>query len=594
MAPPLMKRPSLMGGLPLLLAMAPSVLAEDSGKVDLGGLGVLPIWLVVVIAIIIVVLCIAFGYLMWRRAHGDRGDVEAMGANTVRDRRLQESENWKKRFSTVVQGKDQEPSGLFGAGTILADLEESHQQNSTPTRKTSVRKPGEPLISLVAGDAPELGRSVSQRSRKDTTQQHTPPVNAASSDARYTRKQSIDVQRRPTGATGRSNLRKAHSRVDEEPPRISASSDDSGGDPHAGLSLSPNGRGDLGLGGGFATISEPINSVINIEEDLSPSPPGDGFLPRSVSQRHADSLLSPDTDSYYGANMQRSGTQISTMSQKKSPRRSTSVRRSDREPLDSTPLASDRSHLIPPPPSYTANRAEDDIEALYKSASQYTSAAAPLERTRSSRSAAHALASPLSPTDRTPSSRQANRTNTRSSRHRSHRQKSDDDSDSTPLARTISQRTAVPLQRSGSSGSSHRPSAITATAANVKRTPTSRSTRRAPTDTNQPLSSQSQRKPETRTSRPSEDDETPLASVALMALQEQMSALQQQHQHQQQPATRAPSTRRTASQRRPGDMSSSQQRLVSPRFSYEEEGYGEGEDDEDVPLGYVEPERRRG
>ncbi|KAI8918449.1 hypothetical protein DFJ77DRAFT_294501 [Powellomyces hirtus] len=554
--------PPTFANLLLLVAGSQLVVAQDEGaKVDLGPIGVLPMWLLVVIIIILVGLCGAFGYLFWRRAHGS-GDVESVPAAVARGNRFRESGNWKKRFSRVMKEEEQQQSEIFREGTILAELSNA-QRNPTErklNRAGSGRKPGEPLVTLTPNERPAIDRQLTSDgpSRSNTRSGHL-----------------VDIQRKPTTQSSRSAVGHS-SRRDAESARSAGSSGDTLNDEHDLLSsFRANGHGDLGLGSGFSNV--PISSVIKIEDEvpepvplLSTSPPADSSMfptMRSTrSGRSGELTVADDYKSY----PTRSGTVKSGISKKSVSRTGSQSKhqRRDASPPPSSPRRSN-SHLLPPldmdgsafggyipsPPAYTAKRDldADDVQPLARHASRsdrnrfenYESRSpARVDRSRSTRSKAPSVVDEEWDRDREygradrererarerergrdqDRSRRPNksRSRTREGANRTPRSPTtEDDSDSNrPLALNV----AMARTRSKREAPVHR-SPSNAAASSVKRTGTSRSTRHHE-GSSQPLSrsASSAVGSSRRTTRheAASDDETPLASVALQALQQNM------------------------------------------------------------------------
>ncbi|KAJ3147036.1 hypothetical protein HDU89_005844 [Geranomyces variabilis] len=305
------------GILLLLLATGPkSVHAQsDGGKVDLGGIGVLPVWLLIFIIVILAVLCSGFAYLFWRRHHGS-GDAEApvstSSAPSARPNRFRESGNWKKRFSRVMKEQDQDNSEeIFRAGTILADLNNAQREAASGghggsgkgvNRQISARKPGEPLVTLSPKERPVVEQQQQQQQRSarpsisgsgghggaDLSRNGTRGGGAAAAAAGG----GADLVRSTTRGTGHHPLVSVdvHRKATTRSTRTAATAHTSGAgstgggrrdaDAHSASSSTgtlndehdllstfrATGHGDLGLGSGFSN-NVPVSSVVRIEDD---------------------------------------------------------------------------------------------------------------------------------------------------------------------------------------------------------------------------------------------------------------------------------------------------------------------------------------
>ncbi|TPX65783.1 hypothetical protein SpCBS45565_g04943 [Spizellomyces sp. 'palustris'] len=486
----------------LLVAAPTLVFADtDSSKVDLGPIGVLPVWLVVILAIIIASLALGIGYLLWRRHHGDGGgDPE-----TVRPRRLQEAGSWRKRWSRVEK---EESSVPFRAGTILGALSENENTRKPSVRKAS-KKPGDTLVDLSEDNERGLERAGS------------------------TKKGGMlaDLARKPTAASSRS---KARSDVDHDPVTVFRPSTETLDNEDVLSTIKATGHGDLGLGSGFANM--PLGSVIKIEEDLA-TPSTEDAQPMYPTMRSARSTRSTGTSNVEEKMLStkavgRSGTIRSNLSRKSSKR--SQRRDEDNSPPSSPvhlgsmllpPLTSDLGSLgslgdlIPPPPTYIASR-DNTGDTLSRSASRSDRHHASRSRARS-RSRQPKGGDDSRDEDRERGKkRHASRSRTRdpqstrlSNRPTLSSRTSDSDSD-IPLSRTVSRKSvhdssAKDLHRSQSTGGPARRSVST----------------RKPKSNHADLGSRSSHANLKAKVSDSDDaeDSTPLASVVLQALQQNMA-----------------------------------------------------------------------
>ncbi|KAJ3159616.1 hypothetical protein HDU86_001625 [Geranomyces michiganensis] len=221
-----------------------------------------------------------------------------------------------------MKEQEQDREEIFGAGTILADLNNAQRNaaadggrivgGKSVSRKTSGRKPGEPLVTLSPKERPVVERSGRPSisgggGGGDLARSGTRggsggaggavAASAASSGADLVRSNtrgtahlplvSVDVHRKATTRstrtagtthTGASNSG-MHSKRDAEVH--SASSTGTLNDEHDLLStFRATGHGDLGLGSGFSN-NVPVSSVVRVEDDdtatvLSTSFPASG------------------------------------------------------------------------------------------------------------------------------------------------------------------------------------------------------------------------------------------------------------------------------------------------------------------------------
>ncbi|KND04451.1 uncharacterized protein SPPG_00180 [Spizellomyces punctatus DAOM BR117] len=341
-----------------------------------------------------------------------------------------------------------------------------------------------------------------------------------------------DVVRKPTAASSRS---KARSDVDHDTAAVFRPSTETLDNEDVLSTIKAAGHGDLGLGSGFANM--PLGSVIKIEEDLA-TPSTEDAQPMYPTMKSARSNRSTGTSNVEEKLLStkalgRSGTIRSNLSRKSSKR--SQRRDEDTSPPPSPvhpvsmllpPLNSDLGSLgsigdlIPPPPTYIASR-DNAGDSLSRSASRS-------DRHHSSKSRARSRSRQPRGGDDTrdedrerAKKRHASRSRTRdpqstrsSNRPAPSSRTSDSDSD-IPLSRAVSRKSAhdssaKDLHRSQSTGGPARRSVST----------------RKPKSNHADLGSRSASHANLKAKGSESDDaedSTPLASVVLQALQQNMA-----------------------------------------------------------------------
>ncbi|KNC98909.1 uncharacterized protein SPPG_05873 [Spizellomyces punctatus DAOM BR117] len=232
---------------------------SDASEVNLGPIGVLPVWLVIIIAIILAALVSGFGYLLWRRYRGDRVDPE-IGLS-----RFRESGNWKKRWSRAVKPS---PSSPFRAGTILGGDpvdggrgESSHGKSQIRIGSAKLGKANGEVHSETGpakpSDSLSRGRSRRRRSLERAASRKGAPQGGEVTSPAY-------LQRQRTAAS-------SHGMSDRDIALVAAttnfrdSTETLEPDEDILSMMKASGRGDLGLGSGFVDL--PTASVVAIEEE---------------------------------------------------------------------------------------------------------------------------------------------------------------------------------------------------------------------------------------------------------------------------------------------------------------------------------------
>ncbi|KAI9091010.1 hypothetical protein DFS34DRAFT_688823 [Phlyctochytrium arcticum] len=261
----------------VFLGLIPSSSCQnDSGNghplnehVSLGFLGVLPLWIFIILAIVLAFLISGFAFLLWRRYRGNRVDPE------IARTRFRETGNWKTRFSSAFGNDSRQP---YGEGTMLGDGYPHKQQSSKTfgSQETLVDLSRDDYP-LVHGSAP-LGRKSMDPSTHATSQFEAESIPLPTIAARAAFR-SKRVPSQPSSANTLPN----HTRQDS-----SESLTDTGETSILSrLNIGMQG----GLGSGFTNV--PLASVINIEEPVfSPSERAAVDLARSGTVRSTTSYKS--------------------------------------------------------------------------------------------------------------------------------------------------------------------------------------------------------------------------------------------------------------------------------------------------------------
>lgn len=212
-----------------------------------GPIGVVPIWLVALIAVILACFLTGFIYLLWRRHRGHPVDPE------IGTSRFRESGNWRNRLSRVsIRGE----TGLFRAGTMLGGgLDKNTGKEGKKSKLDGLRVDVERGSGFTARDS--LSRTKSKRGRSVERSQSTRQPSA--------RAKSVDKsQKSPKSPTSPHIQQLKQSQSEYTRPSSESF------DPNQVLSMmKAGGHGDLGLGSGFSDI--PLGSVVAVEEEADPN-----------------------------------------------------------------------------------------------------------------------------------------------------------------------------------------------------------------------------------------------------------------------------------------------------------------------------------
>ncbi|KAJ3182569.1 hypothetical protein HDU85_002668 [Gaertneriomyces sp. JEL0708] len=448
---------------PLLLAAIASFPSAvlAASEVHINGIGTLPIWLVVIIIIIIVALFSGFIYLVWRQRRGDRDPEEAAAAR----RRFRESGNWKNRWSRVVKESD----GPFRAGTMLGGPAKGSPKRTPSTRETTAH---EHTIDMPRTPAPLLAINSEGRSS---------PRRAKSTAERKGTVRSVRHHRQDSAET-----------LDY--------------DPHKQVLDAAKDKGELGLGAGLFEM--PMSSVIKIEEESHELPQistdESGLLfPTLKSIRSAHSA-NDDKTGLHRSNTVKSGLtrEHSRRSTKKPTEKGLSTSPRANGPLLSFDSDDDvaPSDAVSPARTRSISRRDDD---------RVTRSASHRDRPKSGRS-------PSRGATQKSSRSKTGKSSTREHSERRNQILSDDDSE--PIGRALTRHR------------SRREEAVRAAGADTTR---SRSSRRSRSTRQQESSRRSssvaplasRRADSPKVNIEDDEDSTPLAAVALQALQQNLTGL---------------------------------------------------------------------
>ncbi|KAI9093741.1 hypothetical protein DFS34DRAFT_630146 [Phlyctochytrium arcticum] len=433
---------------PLLLLAGVAYLcdgAQAQGTVEVGGVGVLPVYVVVIIAFIVAAMVGGMSYLLWRRHHGDGGgEIESARSPA----RFQEAGNWRKRFSQVIKDG---PDDQFKEGTILHSLQESRLERQPSTR--TPRKPGETLLDF------------------------SEPASPVPAERKPSTRRSITVKRelsRKVSSRSKPHVTKEREVSDDELRSIRPTA----------------GGGDLGLGLGSGFSNLQLGSVVKIEDtkDLA-AEIEEGLLFPTMRSGRSSTSYSQGADERVRS-LARSGTRSSRRSHPRGDDQPPASSSSRRNSLLLAPPAADSMDILIPPPPHDSYLSPSRQHSLSRSASRHKS-------TRSSKSG------------------REHSVHRASSTRRKEVARSDSDSDGdVPLGRSASSRYRKPQEASSSRADIHRSASSNSRSANRhgNSRPSGSASRKA--STRSPLN----KSPDADY----DEDLTPLASVALQALQQNL------------------------------------------------------------------------